>query len=407
MLPRIDPSERTTSSQRIGVALFGLVIFGLFTAEVMSNFEPSKLSVPFVIIAYVLLLAVHEAAHALVARALGWQVCRVVIGFGRPLFEFRVGEVPVEVRVFPAGGFVIPAPRSERGGRWKSALIYFAGPGSELLVVAATALLVGPKLWQASIDPATIAAQSLVVAALVGVFFNLLPLRTRDGITDGLGMIISWFLPESQFRARLGTAYVVRAEQALLAGDLNTARATLSEGLTMYADNLAVILRLSELCIEAGAFDLAIGELEPLLAQDNVPSELQPGILAALSLALLRTDPNRSEDVEDYSRIALEQAPLDAEVVLARAAVLIEQGHYHAALRKLEALSDDSQMTPEIVDARDTYWMLADYRRGNRSAASEQLARLERRGARGELLDHVRREMGAVRQRFVEAPEGA
>ena len=79
------------------------------------------------------MLVVHEAGHGIVAAILGWHVPLIVIGMGRPILVFRLGSTVVEVRVLPLEGFVVPLPKNLRAVRWKSALIYFAGPGAELL----------------------------------------------------------------------------------------------------------------------------------------------------------------------------------------------------------------------------------------------------------------------------------
>src|SRR5690606_17482112 len=87
--------------------------------------------------------AVHELGHASMAAVLGWRVCRIVIGMGKPLLRFRVAGVPVQVCRYPVGGHVVPAPRELQGAPWKSSLIFAAGPAAELLVLLVLVALVG------------------------------------------------------------------------------------------------------------------------------------------------------------------------------------------------------------------------------------------------------------------------
>src|SRR5690606_37696344 len=117
---------------------------------------------------------VHELGHAFMAAGLGWRVCRIVIGVGAPIARFRVWGVPVQISRYPVGGHVVPAPTSIVGARWKSSLVFAAGPAAELLVVALIVLVVGyDRLVAPPSDFTTLSAQAVAVAALLGAVFNL------------------------------------------------------------------------------------------------------------------------------------------------------------------------------------------------------------------------------------------
>ncbi len=187
--------------------LFLVVILGLFAAEVFTNYQPAKLSAFLVAAFWVPLLVLHESGHAVVAWFLGWRVGRVVIGMGPVISRFSVGRTPVEIRMAPVEGFVVPIPRNLLAVRLKNALIYFAGPGAELVVLAAVVGLVGPeRLLTRSQEFSLLACQSLCVAILVGVAINLIPhweVRPDGGMVanDGLGIIRSFLLPDSYYRS--------------------------------------------------------------------------------------------------------------------------------------------------------------------------------------------------------------
>ncbi|MFI5952696.1 M50 family metallopeptidase [Cryptosporangium sp. NPDC051539] len=51
-------------------------------------------------------LGLHEAGHALAARAFGMRVTRFFVGYGRTLFSFRRREIEYGVKAIPAGAFV-------------------------------------------------------------------------------------------------------------------------------------------------------------------------------------------------------------------------------------------------------------------------------------------------------------
>jgi len=131
---------------------------------------------------------------------------------GRTVGCFRVGSAVVEIRLFPVEGFVTCVPKNLRYPQLKSALIYFAGPGVELLVAAAVLLAIGPDtLLTRSADYLVIAWQSLAAASAVQAVLNLIPasIQTPDGnvVSDGLGIIRSFFLPEAHYAAMIGQTY--------------------------------------------------------------------------------------------------------------------------------------------------------------------------------------------------------
>lgn len=95
------------------------------------------------VVALGILIAVHEFGHFWVARRLGIKVLRFSIGFGRPLWSWRVGKDRMELAIgaFPLGGYVKmldenegEVPPSEihrafnRQKAWKRMAIVVAGP---------------------------------------------------------------------------------------------------------------------------------------------------------------------------------------------------------------------------------------------------------------------------------------
>ena len=185
-------------------ALALAVILGLFAAAVFVEFRPEKLMALFIPLFWVLLLPLHEAGHAVVAGLLGWYVGHVVIGWGRPVARFRWGKTRIEIRALPVEGFVRTVPTNLSCPRLKSALIYFAGPGVELLLLGILLAAVGPHtLLTLSPSYPLLAAQSLALAILVSTFINLVPHSVMSATgpiaNDGLGILASFFVPEEHF----------------------------------------------------------------------------------------------------------------------------------------------------------------------------------------------------------------
>lgn len=203
-----EPPDRAPETpNEWGVLVILSFFFGLFLAvELAREFSIEKLSVPFFLISWVILLVIHEGGHALMARLVGWRVERIAIGSGRVRMERQIFGVPVEFRTLPLSGYVIPRPRDLRVPQLKQFLIFAAGPGIELLLVAIIALLVGPdSLLAASGHPGMIALQTFCVAALFGAGLNLIPFPHADGKggvswSDGLGMILCWRTRTEDYR---------------------------------------------------------------------------------------------------------------------------------------------------------------------------------------------------------------
>lgn len=199
--PRRDPS---TTAQWWFTGIFLVGIIGLFAADIIHHYSPIKLSAFLVLLFWIPLLALHEAGHAIVAWLLGWHVTHIVIGMGKSIGAFRIGSAGVDIRMFPIEGFVRCTPTNLNLPGFKHALIYFAGPGADLLVALLTLALLGPdRLFIPSDQYIDILWQSLALAAASQGIMNLIPMSTStpDGFiaNDGLGILLSLARPSSVY----------------------------------------------------------------------------------------------------------------------------------------------------------------------------------------------------------------
>ena len=183
-----------TRTEAWATAIIGLVFAGMFLGAVIEEFSLQKLSIFFFILFWFAMLVVHELGHALVAKALGWRVREIVIGFGRTMWRWQVGETQIKVKLAPIEGYVLPAPTTTDRARLKSALIYAAGPGAELAVLGGLLAVFGwSTVFGDHDDLLSVALKSLAFAILLGAGFSLLPFRTEGAATDGLGILSSPF----------------------------------------------------------------------------------------------------------------------------------------------------------------------------------------------------------------------
>ncbi len=198
------PERSPQGAERWIVAFFALGFFGLMGLSLFEHYEPRKLGVIFVLLFWMPLLVIHEAGHAVVARLCGWEVERVVIGYGKTLRTFLVGGTPVVFKTIPLSGYVLPRPRDLQSPRLKNSLIYAGGPAFELAAGLAVLAMTGPEvMFQASDSVAVIAAQSSEVAVALGLLFTLVPHSVtsegKDTWSDGMGILMSHRLPDAWF----------------------------------------------------------------------------------------------------------------------------------------------------------------------------------------------------------------
>jgi len=191
--------ETTSRGEKIFILVISLAFLFMMTMEIMSNYEPKKLGALLFVVFWIPLLFIHEFGHAIMAKSLGWRVNRIVIGFGKVLMHTRLLGAPMEIRSIPLEGFVQIAPKTVTLARLKHALIYFAGPGIELLAFFIIMIILGgfDQMFIITNDYTRIALQSFAFAALAGAVLNLIPLgiTTADGSTpnDGMGILLCLF----------------------------------------------------------------------------------------------------------------------------------------------------------------------------------------------------------------------
>lgn len=196
---RHHDKELATKGEKIFIIIMSIAFLFMMTMEIMTNYEPKKLGALLFIVFWIPLLFIHEMGHAIMAKILGWKVQRIVIGIGKILTQTNLLNTPMEIRSIPLEGFVQIAPKTAQLARLKHALIYFAGPGIELLIFFSIMLFFGglDNFFTISNDYINIALQSFAFAALAGAILNLIPLgiTTKDGSSpnDGLGILLCLF----------------------------------------------------------------------------------------------------------------------------------------------------------------------------------------------------------------------
>ncbi len=196
---RTKDKEPASKAEKYFILILSLIFLFMMSMEILTDYEPKKLGALLFVIFWIPLLFIHEFGHAIMAKLLGWRIERTVIGFGRVLGQTHLLGAPLEIRMIPLEGFVQIAPKTTHLARFKHALIYFAGPGIELLLFFLIFFYLGgvDGFFSMSNDYARIALQGFAFAALVGAVINLIPMGiiTKDGSTpnDGMGILLCLF----------------------------------------------------------------------------------------------------------------------------------------------------------------------------------------------------------------------
>lgn len=162
--------------------------------EIASNFSARKAGAVLFIFFWFPMLVLHEFGHAIVAKMFGWKLHEIVIGFGKQRKEFNLMGTQLKIKTFPLEGFVRCEPGNAQYSNLKHALIFFAGPGIELLLVVLIGMIIGfDQLFNLSDNYITIVLQSCAYAALMGAIINLIPFTSQDGdkvsMSDGAGIL--------------------------------------------------------------------------------------------------------------------------------------------------------------------------------------------------------------------------
>jgi len=193
-----DDRKPETSGDKFFIVVFTVALLVLFGLEIADQFSPAKSGAILFIFFWVPMLVLHEFGHAMMAKFFGWKLNEIVLGFGATVYSFNALGTIVKVNKIPLEGFVNCEPGDAPYSNFKHALIYFAGPGIELIVVALIGAYLGfDNLFKPATSYSVIALQSCAYAALVGAVMNLIPMSVRHGdgysLSDGAGILACLF----------------------------------------------------------------------------------------------------------------------------------------------------------------------------------------------------------------------
>ncbi len=217
-------------------------------------------------------LWLHEAAHALVAWALGMKVWRFSIGAGRRLVVRDRGDFRLEVRTWWAFGCVVAEPKETLRPTLAWALMVVAGPLMNLLL----ALVAGVWWWKG--ETGTLADFVRFFALANGLVFVLSAWPHEVAVAGGLpsdGLQILSLLRDRGARYRdkyLRDGAAAASMELLVRGRVDESLAQIDRALDVGLDDAVKRqLRVDRgvALIRAGRFKDAAGWGETLLAEPD------------------------------------------------------------------------------------------------------------------------------------------
>lgn len=288
------------------------------------------------LVALALSTAAHEAAHALVAHALGLSVTAVYVGRGPAWRTWVVGRTRVVIQRVPFTGLTMVAASSMRWIRVRLMAVYAAGPLSNLLLLAA----VWPMLRRAAftdfaLRPTPVFAFATMNAVLA--LMTAIPARTRPRAankkrqgTDGWNFLGMPFCGDETFVPMLVAHAAWRAPQLVAAGNVAEATALVADALKRAPTSPVARVAHGDLLVFTRQWTEAAAALR-LLVDDAAVKWASPASMPILAnnpawADFMQDDPALLDEANRWSKQALAQLPDWPPAHGTRGAVLLARG---------------------------------------------------------------------------------
>jgi tetratricopeptide (TPR) repeat protein len=289
--------------------------------------------------AIVLATALHEAAHAGVAWAIGLHVHGIFLGRGRAVWQGEWCGIFLLLQVVPFTGITLLSAPSARWLRARLMATYAAGPLSN------AALLACMMYWLATpdrerglaISPSPLLAFAFANGALA--FFSALPIpptrpvhgRPLSPGTDGWNLLALPFRSDEELRPVVVANVLFEAQRLMTAQELTKARALLDDALGRSPRLLLARMLNADWFVAAERWADAAKGLRAILADPLFePAVGRAGVvLRSNNLAwadFMLDDPELLDEADRHSSVALAATPNDAALLGTRGAVLLARG---------------------------------------------------------------------------------
>lgn len=338
------------------------------------------------------LIVLHELAHALTARALGFRVFAIHLGLGKVLFSRRISGIAWTVHLIPVSAVTVVSGPEMRNYRARIFLIHLAGPAFHALL---NALL----LWMNAVFGVSGVWYGLILWTNVYLLvFNLLPHKAQVAVgsagTDGWAMLIAPRLTPEELRTRYASFYILETVSATEDGDMDAAREFAEKGIALYPDNPNMRNALGYAYVNSREYLKSRQVfLQALHSSENMPAATKAMLLNNVAFAnIMLDDSTLVAEADNYSEQAYQILPWEPSITGTRGGVLVALNRPDEGIELLKgALSKNPGKRSKAMDACLIAW--GEWKRGKPEEAESYLALARQLDPKCSLLEYIQEKM--------------
>lgn len=279
----------------------------------------------------------HELGLALLAKAVGWRVFEVVVGFGPLLFKTPFLGGTLDVHVHPWAGHTICTSSTEQGYRLRRMILTAGGPlVNVLLILAVLPWLPSPnplKGFLATWCPLAAFAFSNFWSLVVGLIPFRFPSTIGTVNSDGLALLRTPFLSRDEIRQGIALHYLIQGSISLEARKLEEAARWYEEGLQRVPESSGLRNDFGVALLRRAEFQRARDILLPILSAGKVEPSLRGITLSNIAFAdLLLERPDLLNEALHFSEEAMNHVGWSPPIRGTRALALIAGGRIDEGL---------------------------------------------------------------------------
>jgi hypothetical protein len=329
--------------------------------------------------------ALHEAAHALLARALGFSVQCVFLGCGPALWTRKVGLTWLVLQRIPFTGATMISSPSTRWLRPRLMAVYAAGPLTHVVLLAASVFLLSDApgaRGDPSLRPTPIFAFALVNGLMLVMNTLPVPPRTAAGGERTLGTD-GWNVLAAPFRdrrslARLVTTYAAwMSPQLVEQGKIAEAGELVAKALKEDPESVLSRVAQTDLLVLTQRWSEAAPLLRGLMEDAKVKRAVPDAIpMIANNLAwsaCMLDDPALIEEADRMSEFALARSPEHPALNGTRGLALLARGLLEDARQRMMFAFERNPARNKALNACCLAMLHA--RKGDRGEANTWLER--------------------------------
>jgi tetratricopeptide (TPR) repeat protein len=389
----------------VSLATAVLVLF--LPSDPRLSIQPRALALNMVAFPILMYLSIvpHELGHAIGATIARLDVLLINLGQGRRVASAKLGNVLVVLRAYPTAGWVVLATASVKYWRFRWILSIAAGPAATALLILISGHMVGGASHLLEIDRfgRHFAPWQMLALANLLLLLNSLfgpKVRTELGLSpcDGRQIISLLTKPLLPPALRQLNQCVVRGYYLILAGEFERARDFLLEAQREFPLEPTIQLNLAAAELKMGHHEEPRSLILPVLERYTATDEGRALLLNNLAWAdVLDGSPDRLEEADRASQMAISILPWDATVQGTRGTVLVLRNQIEAG----DTLLCEAVRYSDTRDARSNQMCglsIGESLRGNAEGAERWLRKARRLDPNSTLISRADGALAALRQ---------